>query len=56
MAKSWPRIWLSNIRGKWLSIGNRSLQAFLAAAPTMAKDPMGRRGLRRVSPAYRVAA
>lgn len=33
---------------KWLSIGNRSLQAFLAAAPTVAKDPMGRRGFRRV--------
>lgn len=41
---------------KWLSIGNRSLQAFLAAAPTVATDPMGRRGFRRVSPAHQIAA
>lgn len=41
---------------RWLAIGNRSLQAFLAAAPTVAKDPMGRRGFRRSSSAYRFAA
>jgi hypothetical protein len=33
---------------KWLPIDSHPLQAFLAAAPTVAKDPMGLRGLRRL--------
>jgi hypothetical protein len=35
---------------RWLPIDSRTLQAFLAAAPTVAKDAMGRRGLRRLRP------
>ena len=34
---------------RWLPIGSRSLQAFLAAAPTAAREPQARRRLRRVS-------
>jgi hypothetical protein len=44
---------------RWLPIDSRSLQAFLAAAPTVAKDALGRTGLRRLwrsSPAYHVTA
>jgi len=44
---------------RWLPIDSRSLQAFLAAAPTVAKDALGRTGLRRLwrsSPAYHAAA
>jgi hypothetical protein len=33
----------------WLPIDSRSLQAFLAAAPTAGKDVLGRRGLRLIS-------
>jgi hypothetical protein len=33
---------------RWLPIDSRSLQRFLAAEPTVTKDALGRRGLRRV--------
>lgn len=33
----------------WLPIDSRSLQALLAAAPTVGKDVLGRRGLRLIS-------
>jgi hypothetical protein len=33
----------------WLPIDSRALQAFLAAAPTVGKDVLGRRGLRLIS-------
>ena len=44
---------------RWLPIDSRALQAFLASAPTVAKDALGRRGLRRLwrsTPAHHVAA
>jgi hypothetical protein len=44
---------------RWLPIDSRALQTFLAAAPTVAKDALGRQGLRRLwrsTPAYHVAA
>jgi hypothetical protein len=34
---------------RWRSIGSRTLQAFLASAPIVAKDALGRRGLRRIA-------
>jgi|HubBroStandDraft_5_1064220.scaffolds.fasta_scaffold2569096_1 hypothetical protein len=33
---------------QWLPIESQTLQAFLAAAPVLAKAPVGRRELRRV--------
>jgi len=44
---------------RWLPIDSRALQTFLATAPTVAKDALGRRGFRRLwrsGPAYLVAA
>ena len=44
---------------RWLPIDSRALQTFLATAPTVAKDALGRRGFRRLwrsGPAYHVAA
>jgi hypothetical protein len=34
---------------KWLPIDSRTLQVFLASAPTVTTDVMGRQGLRRIS-------
>jgi hypothetical protein len=33
---------------RWLPIDSRTLQTFIAAAPLVAKDAMGRRGLCRI--------
>jgi hypothetical protein len=44
---------------RWLPIDSRALQTFLATAPTVARDVLGRRGFRRLwrsGPAYHVAA
>ena len=44
---------------RWLPIDSRALQTFLATAPTVAKDALGRRGFRRLwrlGRAYQVAA